>query len=516
MMDLLKNEATGKFDTLNPGKVTAEYNSEAGGNANNSPATLPIWERYGVPYEDTKCSFRNKQQNGQNCNDDDSREYVLVNNPQVAPLGNSEKLLKVKLQLAVNTAQYGRTFQDRTHSFILNKRPDIPTEAEIQLVTVSGKRGNIVQTFPGHEYFFIPEVARFNQGDYLHLEISGSDTNPNNNDGQGRKGTDRSNICPMSNKNYEGGDDTETEDAFGAPGNNYPAFVKNPSPDYAIPQITRGKPRELKNEQGEVTGTEQVKCNEPDHYQEPIGGMDTEVASALCTGRLRGKENIDYGNMEELDDAGTAFTMEPIKMNKVGCWNYISTRNNNFSNRSQKGKMCVDSGLFASTDVGSNGGVVQTTGGWLAFKEGSLDTIYSVSFETSTDTKTKTASSPTITINPPELSFPAGESAELGIDYSHRALRTPKVMHKAVNSDSWSEVSGVDWTKRDGKTVAIFQINSPGEYKVEDEVYGGSVAAIVIIGLILLCTIGALVYVKVFKEKPENQESFNSGIQGAI
>ena len=48
---------------------------------------------------------------------------------------------RIVAQLAINTDQFWRTFQDRTHCFSLKNRDD----AGITLVTVQGKRGNIVQ-----------------------------------------------------------------------------------------------------------------------------------------------------------------------------------------------------------------------------------------------------------------------------------------------------------------------------------------------------------------------------------
>jgi len=502
----LKNEETGAFDTLNPGAMTAEYNSKPGGNANNSPAMYPLWEKYGLEYEDVKCSFRNED--GCPNGDEDSREYVLVNNPQVGILGAGFE--QVKLQLAVNTAQYGRTFQDRSHSFTLNKRPSqISSEQKIKLLTVGGKRGNIVQTFPGHEYFFYPETWHGKQGDYIHLEISGSDTNPNNNDGQGRKGTDRSNICPMKDSNYVGGETSDDPTSHGAAGNNYPAYVVNPAA-YTIPQIYKGKPIETTNEDGDVIAKQEVKCREPDHYMEPIGGIDAETAAQICTGRVQGKTNSDYGNMEELDDAGTALTFEPIQVTKVGCWNYLSTRNNNFSNRSQKGKLCVDRGEFASSDVGYNGGAMMTDDGWIYFPTAALDTIYSITFETNPSDVGD--ASPTITVNPPTLGFAEGQSAELGIDYSHRALQTPKVMHQNYDSTDWNEITDVEWTERDGKTVAIFQVTESGHYKVENSIHGGAVAAIVCISIVFLCVLCTLAYCKIFR-KQDSTDNFNSSLQ---
>ena len=65
----------------------------------------------------------------------------------------------IKLQLALDSAQVARTFQDRSHTFRLVPREDfgIGDEETIENLQVRGKRGNIVQTFPAVEYDFSPQ-----------------------------------------------------------------------------------------------------------------------------------------------------------------------------------------------------------------------------------------------------------------------------------------------------------------------------------------------------------------------
>ncbi|CAG5082369.1 Oidioi.mRNA.OKI2018_I69.PAR.g10109.t1.cds [Oikopleura dioica] len=103
-----------------------------------------------------------------------------------------------RLQLALDSAQTGRVFQDRSHIFQLKPRPQsVPSDKIIKNLGVRGRRGNIVQAFPSVEYDFSPTILEMNQDDLVHIQWEGSNTNPNS-DGEGRQGTDRSNIVPIT------------------------------------------------------------------------------------------------------------------------------------------------------------------------------------------------------------------------------------------------------------------------------------------------------------------------------
>lgn len=292
----------------------------------------------------------------------------------------------------------------------------------------------------------------------------------------------------MKNKNYETGYTASSEATIGAIGNSYPAYVSKPE-GYTIPEIIMGKDREL-----EDGTTEEVQCKTADHYTAPIGGITDDAATALCTGRQVGVHKGDYGHMEELDDMGTNLNHEPVQATKVGCWSYVSTRNNNFSNRSQKGTLCVDPGHFKGQDIGRNGGAISTEDGWMMIDEDALSTIYSVTFESQ---PSDDSVSPLIIVQPAGMEFEDGKSAEIGIAYTHRALRSPKVMFKSYDEGaSWEEISDVEYKEQDGQTVAVVNVNESGHYKVQDEINAGAVAGIVISILALLGAIGLACFMK--------------------
>ena len=114
------------------------------------------------------------------------------------------------LQLAINTAQTGRTFQDRSHTFLVCKRDSTTDWADKTIINVNvrGKRGNIVQTFPATEYDFEPQHVEVSPSSEtcFHFQWCGSNTHNNGqpqgdgqagNDGEGREGSDRSNLVQM-------------------------------------------------------------------------------------------------------------------------------------------------------------------------------------------------------------------------------------------------------------------------------------------------------------------------------
>ena len=106
--------------------------------------------------------------------------------------------------MAINTSQIARTFQDRSHNFILMPREmhQIPNDFDIENIQVRGKRGNIVQTFPAVEYDFQPQNPIVTTNSMIHFQWTGSNTNPGGNAGEGKAGSDRNNIVTVDAINW--------------------------------------------------------------------------------------------------------------------------------------------------------------------------------------------------------------------------------------------------------------------------------------------------------------------------
>ena len=100
--------------------------------------------------------------------------------------------------------------------FQLKPRPkEVAVDKRIVNLGVRGRRGNIVQTFPGLlfirwsliifqfeavEYDFSPTILEIYEDDLVHFQWEGSNTVPPS-DGEGTESTDRSNIVPFTVNN---------------------------------------------------------------------------------------------------------------------------------------------------------------------------------------------------------------------------------------------------------------------------------------------------------------------------
>lgn len=221
-----------------------------------------------------------------------SRGYVYENNPTVQIFPG------VELNLAIDTSQFGRTFEDRSFVFRTKSRSaaGIDGSAVIHNVNVRGKRGNIVEVFPSVEYDFVPNTLDMNKGEYVHFQWTGSNSNPSGNDGQGLPRTDRSNIIVMAPEIYKDHNYVSSHTVYGDWGRSYSDTL---DADFL------GLSRDDK---------EHLALQSRTHYG---------------------------GDMIELNDAGTYFDLGPRKVDTSGIFHYMCTRNNAFSNRNQKAKVVV-------------------------------------------------------------------------------------------------------------------------------------------------------------------------------
>jgi len=237
---------------------------------------------------------------------DNDANSPIYQNPYVG-YGTDANGYEWQLRLALNTNQYGRTFQDRSYMFHISQRPsNVDASHRIINLNVRGKRGNIVEAYPAVEYDFTPNQLQVNIGDFIHFQWTGCDTNPNY-AGEGTQGTDRSNIV----QEYDGR-------------KNYPM------------------PFDSQNLFDQGTAFKMAHLNQ---YGGVVCTTSTQTGCCMTLDQLNaagGDINQNVQNCFKLNDPSVQyFDGGVVQMQTAGSYNYFSTRNNNFSNRSQKGSITV-------------------------------------------------------------------------------------------------------------------------------------------------------------------------------
>jgi len=242
------------------------------------------------------------------------------------------------LRLALNTAQTGRTFQDRSHVFRVMKMPDAQAQNAVMKaankiinVSVQGKRGNIVQTFPAVEYDFWPKTVEMNIGDCAAFQWTGSNTHNNGNPagdgqagdaGEGRGGTDRSNLIQILDKN-----------------STYPVPL-----DKAIVDDFFANSKVFQTYTGKlVSSGNKITAPLTTAEAQAASGRDAQLyflsagyyADEASVGQ--NKPGGDNGELNVLlNDTPASMRGMTVCPEKRGTYEFTCTRNNNFSNRDQK------------------------------------------------------------------------------------------------------------------------------------------------------------------------------------
>jgi len=205
--------------------------------------------------------------------------------------------IDMKLRSAYNTDQLGRVFEDRSHKIKFVQLPedikqDITTNnKKVYNLNARGKIGNNVEVYPAFEYDFAPSRLVAQEGDYLHIQWSGSNTN-----------------------NYHN-DHSQTE----ANGNTVESL--------------RGKDRH------NMVAIDSMGAIRPTADLEKLSsllGLDAVDSMSLAFSGIQGGDN------EYLQSAGAYFDLGVKKLTTTGKHMFMSAINNAHGVRTQKGKIIVE------------------------------------------------------------------------------------------------------------------------------------------------------------------------------
>ncbi|XP_061187895.1 protein DD3-3-like [Saccostrea echinata] len=409
-------------------------------------------------------------------NEANQRGFLFENNPEVKVFNDAN----FELQLAVNTAQFGRTFEDRSFAFAIRPRPASTVGRTISNLNVRGKRGNIVQVYPSVEYDFVPNNLEMGTSNYIHIQWTGSNTNNPNNDGNGQARSDRNNIVQLGDPTYDEGSLTRFGPGavYGKYGVNYPAHAVNSS----------------------FLGLSQedllhLAFNSPGHFG---------------------------GELSQLDDAGTYFDLGLRMISQEGTYHYMCTRNNDFSNRDQKGRITVLPYLTGNQAIGWGGGT-------LALADNRAKVMVGQGVFATLQTLQMEEWSPEQAVGSGSLrSEPVGDDyasnfvvirpetvvTQNGATFTIQMQVDPDASNVEIYRSKFQDMAS--WTKIPSSVnggTASFQVDQGGVYVARSHQNLGPIIGIAVAGIVLaLVVVATIVY---FRRNPDRFQKLKSGARKA-
>lgn len=407
-------------------------------------SVVPIWTKYRLSYNDVRASFDPEMFNSGIL---PTRGYVLSDNPLIDMFGGLITTgHKLKLRLAINTNQFSRTFQDRTHVFTIKPRPAAYGSIPIHNLGVRGKRGNIVQVYPSIEYDFAPQTLTIRKGEFIHFQWTGSNTNPGNNAGQGTQGTDRSNLILLRHT-----------------GRYFPSS--------SLSALSGVAP---------AGHTGSWKMSYPSRID------DTAPEADLMGLSLEEKRNLARAGIHTpLVDIG------PLQIRKEGTFNYISTRNHAFTNRDQKGRIVVLPPLspesYTEVDYAAAQQqqlVTRSGEAWLRFAPDPIG------FTSGSRITVEQISESKVLVSPPLFDVVPGQNVILEMKYNYDASRIHTIH---IMQDDGNGIEYEMSTSYDGG-VAQTTITRGGYYRIEKKVHTGTAVGIALGVFALVGGVGFVYY----------------------
>eukprot|EP00753_Platysulcus_tardus_P004282 PLAT12528.2.p2 GENE.PLAT12528.2~~PLAT12528.2.p2 ORF type:complete len:756 (+),score=263.14 PLAT12528.2:76-2343(+) len=251
------------------------------------------------------------------------------------------------LSLAVNTNQLARTFQDRSFVFAIKARPTSIVGAKTVLnVNLRGKRGNIVQTYPAVEYDFIPNEVAAERGSVVHITMTGTDFGPRRGCNNARGGGPIADGGLNANQRQSRANlALSTVQSTVLPG------------DIRTAAATAGK-------------NPFVTASGQDDYQalQTMAFLNQNTANCLTQTQLDNinndqRQQANPKNCAALNQAKAVVDIGPLTVGNQGVYNFVDTRNNNFSNRANKWRICVgvEGSPAACSGYGASGSAIGGT-----------------------------------------------------------------------------------------------------------------------------------------------------------